>query len=74
MAESVEESHNWDMIAHLRKKVASLEGTKVAEALAASEFEVSTLRERVHELELQLAFSQQEAARLEAELTARKNS
>jgi len=61
-----------NMVAYLRDKVASLEGTKVAEALASSEFEVATLRERVHELELQLAFSQQEAARLEAELISRR--
>ena len=59
------------MVAFLRAKLTELQQTKAAEALAAAEFETSILRERVHELELQLAFSQQEAARLEAELAGR---
>ena len=59
------------MVAYLRDRISKLEGAKAAEALAAAEFETSILRERVHELELQLAFSQQEAARLEAELAGR---
>jgi hypothetical protein len=60
------------MVAFLRDKLASLEHTKAAKAIAAADFEIVILRERVHELELQLAFSQQEAARLEAELIERK--
>jgi len=60
------------MVAHLRSRVDELEGSRLAEQLAAKQEEVNDLRSQLGEMERQLEYTQSVLGSLEEEMAELK--